>query len=797
MEYLLKSSAVIALFYLCYNFFLKKETFFEHNRWFLLLGILAAAIFPLIIIPIEIIIEPVAIPENNFIVPENTPINYQEINTAEPFNWINLFSTIYISGVILFLIQFVFRFGSLIVLLLRNPKRKDNLYTYVFIDKKISPFSFFKWIVYNPNSFNDEQLKLMLTHEKIHVDQLHSIDLVFTELARVLFWFNPLIWLYKKDVQQNLEYIADKYTQSKSKTQKDYQRLLLKTSITKYNISFSNNLYNSSIKKRIVMLNKSKSNNKRQWKYLLILPLLAGLLISMNTKEVYVESGVSKTSSDKTIELIVTDKTTDKELEAMSKFVKNHGGSLLFSKIKRNKNNELTNLFVKFYGHSYGGGNSINPINSFLIYKELYGDKGGFVGNLNGSTLHFDDQIDTETIKQERINSLKERAHQYFLKNTKNSIKVIFNKSISDEELENISKELKSQGVEMIINKIKRNNNGEITTINITFKSNDNSANYGVSGSVGIKPFYFEMNEDRFGVGNFGNDEIIIIEEIDTTNNKIQISKPKTFIYNKNEDKLYSVDSTKAKEYDNQKNMMIKKIEEKIKNNDTLYYNSLDSVEIKKLTKLKSDLYFQSDEPTQIQSEHIKILKPNEIKLKSAFDKNPRPLYIVNGKTFEKPISTISSKAIEKMEIIKGEKAIEAYDKKGENGVVIIDLKDENIWTTKSSNKETDAKWEIAYSVQYYDDENPTRNGTLVYIDKDSKDYILDLQKTTLEREDISVKYSKIKRNKNDELVSIKITLENKNGNKTSATYKDNNGIANIEYGISEGKLVVRTSSLN
>ncbi|RZN81412.1 MAG: M56 family peptidase, partial [Winogradskyella sp.] len=142
MEYLIKVSALIVLLYLGYTIFLKKETFFSHNRWFLLLGLVAALILPLIVIPIYISVEPISISETpmNFIIDNSTGI-VQET----PFDWSQLLKLIYVIGVIICLTQFVLQFGSLLILLLNNTKNKDGIYTYVIVKNRISPFSFFKW----------------------------------------------------------------------------------------------------------------------------------------------------------------------------------------------------------------------------------------------------------------------------------------------------------------------------------------------------------------------------------------------------------------------------------------------------------------------------------------------------------------------------------------------------------------------------------------------------------------------------------------------------------------------------
>ncbi len=559
MEYLLKASAVICLFYLLFCIFLKKETFFEHNRWFLLIGLAIALIFPFIVIPIYIPIEPITVTETVAYAQTLT----SDIVVTKPeaiFSWTQLLPIIYAIGFSALFFQFLFQFGSLVWLLLKNPKNAEGIYTYVIVKSKISPFSFFKWIVFNPENYNTDELELILTHEKVHVNQLHSIDILFTQLACVIFWFNPLIWLYRNEVRQNLEYIADSETQTISKDEKEYQRLLLKTSIANH-MSLSNNFYNSQIKKRIIMLHKSKSNTKKQWKYLLILPLLAGLLISMNTKEVFVESDVVSEESKPTIEFIVNKNTTDDELKQMSKAVEEEGGTLLFSNVKRNSKDELINVFVKLYDHSYGAGDSKSSIDAFIIYKELFGNNGGYVGRPHAATMHFknnqileerlykeleeravkkmqkfglkdlnnvfkEEKVSTKTNKKNKLVNSSAPNHTLTNKSSQNkhnklialaqpkvnissstlestSITII-DKNTSDKELDEIKENLKKEGLTIKFKGVKRNNKGEITAIKIEAKSENSNTSYNTNSDEAIEPIkiVFDENNNSISIGN-------------------------------------------------------------------------------------------------------------------------------------------------------------------------------------------------------------------------------------------------------------------------------------------------------
>jgi len=284
MEYLLKASAVVTLFYLCYKLFLQRETFFESNRWFLLTGLVIAFTMPFIVIPIYVSPEPAYL-QNIMITGSTIPVG-TIINSEKPFDALQLIIGLYSIGTLFFLGRFIWQFGSLGFILLNNDRKKNGRYTYIKTINTTSPFSFFKWIVYNPKQFSETELKQILTHEKIHAGQFHSIDIILTQLASIVFWFNPFIWLYKKELQQNLEFIADQNTQEQFNCKKSYQHLLLKTSVPNYEMALTNNFYNSLIKKRIVMLHKNRSQSKNQWKYALVIPVLALFLMSFNTKEI-------------------------------------------------------------------------------------------------------------------------------------------------------------------------------------------------------------------------------------------------------------------------------------------------------------------------------------------------------------------------------------------------------------------------------------------------------------------------------------------------------------------------------
>ena len=107
----------------------------------------------------------------------------------------------------------------------------------------MSPFSFFNWIVYNPAQFSSIELEQIITHEKVHANQKHSLDILLTHISTIVLWFNPFIWFFSNVLKQNLEFIADKETPKQTSSKKSYQYTLLKTSMPSHQLALSNSFY--------------------------------------------------------------------------------------------------------------------------------------------------------------------------------------------------------------------------------------------------------------------------------------------------------------------------------------------------------------------------------------------------------------------------------------------------------------------------------------------------------------------------------------------------------------------------
>jgi hypothetical protein len=280
--YLVKSSGLIGMFYLSYILLLRKETFFNSNRWFLLAGLITSVVLPLVVFTKIVWVDPSPTNFDWSKIPVTTPVE----NEAFEINWYLVIGILYSIGILLFLMKLVFDFYSLSKVLKGKTIQQQADFKFIDVTENVSPFSYFNSIVYNSSLYSDTELENILEHEKVHSEQNHTIDVLISRLFCIVFWFNPLVWLYKKAILQNLEFIADNEASKKISDKKAYQLTLLKITTQENCVVLTNHFYQSLIKKRIVMLNKNQSNKRNSWKYAVVLPLLGAFLFLFQVKVV-------------------------------------------------------------------------------------------------------------------------------------------------------------------------------------------------------------------------------------------------------------------------------------------------------------------------------------------------------------------------------------------------------------------------------------------------------------------------------------------------------------------------------
>ena len=283
--YLLKSSGLIAAFFFSYHFLLRKETFFTSNRWFLIAGLITSVTLPLFFIKKIVFLETPKIIPHVLVEEVSQPtIKIQHIPVVEQFDWVQFIGISYAVIASILAIKIVINFILLYRMLYGQKIIKKDQFKLVDFNKNTAPFSFFNYIVYNSELYSNSELQSILSHEKIHSREKHSIDVVVAELFCSLFWINPFIWLYKKAMIQNLEYISDQKAIEQVDDKKSYQHALLKVVSHQNCLPITNNFYQSLIKKRIIMLNKNQSHKRNAVKYAMIIPALIGFVFLFQVK---------------------------------------------------------------------------------------------------------------------------------------------------------------------------------------------------------------------------------------------------------------------------------------------------------------------------------------------------------------------------------------------------------------------------------------------------------------------------------------------------------------------------------
>ena len=310
LQYIPHVSILVALCYACYLFLLERETFYQLNRYVLLAGLMLAFSLPLWQIPAEwairipissavTILGPVEDLASKADYSLNPPASESEqvaqtdiIATSEEataatgflqnLTWKKALIGIYLIGVFLFGINLLIQFFVLLFKIVRLPKIKDGRIWIVELAKDQAPFSFLNYVFINPEKYEWETYNQIIEHEKIHIRQRHTIDMVLAELLLIFQWFNPLAWRYKKAIENNLEYLTDKAMLDKGTPKEHYQINLLKVSVPQYPIGLAMNYNQSFLKKRVKMMNAKKSSVQTSWKYLLLLPLFGLAVLTLN-----------------------------------------------------------------------------------------------------------------------------------------------------------------------------------------------------------------------------------------------------------------------------------------------------------------------------------------------------------------------------------------------------------------------------------------------------------------------------------------------------------------------------------
>ena len=361
--YLFKINIAVVVFCIVYKIFYCKDTFFSMRRYLLTGMLLLSVLYPLIDLSQWMIgsmaMKDLAVSYINML-PE-VVVNAQDTTTPAgyalvPEFYLNLALWVYFFGVCLFLLRILFGTLQIIWLRLHSKQAIIEGVSVNKLDTRATPFSFFSWIFINPDIHDEKELLEITAHEMVHVNQRHSVDVIISEIVCALCWINPFVWIVKREIHKNLEFIVDASVINQAGIDmKSYQYHLLKLAYHPAKISLANRFNLSPLKERITMINAKRSPKVRIAAYTIIFPVLLLFLVINNIDAVAGRLKIEKaTNSDVPFHVIPLTQTTAliNDVQPQPETAKIAGSRLMEelkkqeaakAKLKKNDNESIAN----------------------------------------------------------------------------------------------------------------------------------------------------------------------------------------------------------------------------------------------------------------------------------------------------------------------------------------------------------------------------------------------------------------------------------------------------------------------
>lgn len=269
IDFLFKSTLSLALLFALYFFLLEKEKMHQFNRFFLLASLLFALGIPFV--SFEIYVERLAVitQETVFTSPSLTVMVAEKTNYFPIILW-----SVYGLVTLVLAIRFVIHLIKIRQKINSNPKVPITNATLVLLQEKVLPHTFGNYIFINGEDHQNSNIEAELyTHELTHVRQNHTLDILFVEILKTIFWFNPIFILYKKAIQLNHEFLADEKVVQSFNNVPFYQKILLEKASWNNTFYLASNLNFLVTKKRLIMMTKNTSSHAKLLKILIIIPM--------------------------------------------------------------------------------------------------------------------------------------------------------------------------------------------------------------------------------------------------------------------------------------------------------------------------------------------------------------------------------------------------------------------------------------------------------------------------------------------------------------------------------------------
>ncbi len=406
LTYIIQMIACSGILYGYYHFFLRNEKFHQYNRFYLLFAVASSLIVPLIKVPVLVNTETTSNTLYYLMTTEDNVV----VTVETGFNWRLLLYVVYTLIAITLISRLIVSIKK--ILFIKELGTKKKVEDILFIDTPHSdaPFSFFNWLFWNEKTqLQSVEGQQIFRHEHYHISSKHTLDIIFMEIVLCIFWFNPMFYIYRKEMKVIQEFLADKYAVEKD-DRANYARLLVMRAMGTNSSSLTSPFFNTFLKRRITMLLSSKKTSHQWLKQLLIVPvfvLTASLLIiRCKSADAKTETKMGSTALTTKTKLNTADskKNTPDQRETEIVAVIKKSAELRSANVEKNSNQLDSKIFSKvdidakydgnwrsFLEHNINGQVAVDngaPPGTFTVIVQFVVDENGNVSDLTPLTHH-------------------------------------------------------------------------------------------------------------------------------------------------------------------------------------------------------------------------------------------------------------------------------------------------------------------------------------------------------------------------------------------------------------------------
>ncbi len=643
--FLFKVNMALVVFCLGYYMVLRHLTFYTLNRMYLVTAIIFSTVYPRINLsdfvqrhqqltePVQTVILNWETPAKNLVKPLYQP-NY--------WQWVE---AIFWAGVILFAIRMVVQLFSLLRLYRRSRPGQIDEHKVRLLKDDIGPFSFWRSVYVNPTKLSPAELKNVLQHEQIHVSQWHTLDLLLAELSTIFYWFNPGVWLIKKAVRENLEFITDRKILQKGTNSKEYQYSLVGVSLATTPNTIVNHFNISTIKKRIIMMNAKRSSGYNLTRYVFLVPAVVVLLLTFSLSKAEVARHTFKTIATAISRVAIVGGNENPIKKPVTTTISRIKPDLAKTSVKKVN----TNADTIYTGKGKDGKKS------FLLTSNKSLDSIGYVINGVRSARTDVSAVDPDRIYSVDLVSAKHAKE--FIDDVSGKSDFLFVTTDDSEK----GKELKER-------------------INQSFKDGAIARAYGMSGtsnlgSADVAPASAVGTGTAYSISSSSANTTAIAEDTDRTKNVSAVTitgvNPKVSAKVASTVKSHVYIITKPG-----KDVLVT-------TNDTpkvitvVGYAKTTRPDVKPAPEAITVQGFDQARTSTGKPKILYLNKLNDNNDQLTFDGAGQPLFLIDGKE-TKSLKSVSSSNIKSIIVLKDASALKLYGDKGKNGVIVVTTKKGN-----------------------------------------------------------------------------------------------------------------------